>query len=66
MTKLSQLLTDDEGQHDLGFVLWALGSVVFMVLACINYGKFDAQQFGIGFGAVLGAGGAMTWLRSKA
>ena len=62
---LQDLITDDEGQYDIGFVLWMVGGVVFPVLACVNYGRFDAQTFGIGFGAVLGAGGMMSWLRSR-
>ena len=62
---LRSILTNDDDQYDIGFVLWALGTVAFLVLAGINYAKFDAQQFGIGFAAVLGAGGAMSWLRSR-
>lgn len=59
------LLTDDEDQYDIGFVLWALGTIAFLVLASVNWKAFDAQTFGIGFAAVLGAGGAMSWMRSK-
>lgn len=57
------LLTDDADQYDIGFVIWAVGTLAFLVLASVNYSRFDAQQFGIGFAAVLGAGGAMSWLR---
>jgi len=59
------LVTDDKNQYDIGFVAWLLGVLTFLVLACVNYDKFDAQQYGIGFGAVLAAGGAMSWLRSR-
>ena len=59
------LLTDDEDQYDIGFVLWAIGALVFLVLAAVNYAKFDAQTFGIGFASLLGSGGAMSWLRSR-
>ncbi len=62
---LKALVTDDDDQYDIGFVLWAIGTLVFLCLAGINYPKFDAQTFGIGFAAVLGAGGAMSWLRSR-
>jgi hypothetical protein len=60
---LKSLLTDAQDQYDIGFVAWLAGVAVFLVLACITWQKFDAQQFGIGFGAVLGGGGAMSWLR---
>lgn len=59
------MLTDDEGQRDLGYVIWFAGVVVFLGLAIINHARFDAQGFGIGFGAVLSAGGLMSWLRKK-
>ena len=62
---LRDLVTDDEQQYDIGFVLWLVGGVVFLILAAVNWSKFDAQTFGVGFGAVLGAGGAMSWMRSR-
>ena len=62
---IKDLLTDDAGQYDIGFVIWMLGAVVFLTLACIKWAAFDPQTFGIGFAAVLGAGGAMSWLRSR-
>lgn len=57
------MLTDDEGQKDIGYVIWAAGTLVFLALAILNHARFDAQGFGLGFAAVLGAGGAMSWLR---
>ena len=62
---LKDLLTDDANQYDIGFILWSSGVVMFQVLAAINYAKFDAQQYGIGLGAALAAGGMMSWLRDK-
>lgn len=62
---LHNVLTDDANQYDIGFCWWSAGVVMFLVLAAINYGKFDAQQYGIGFGAVLAAGGMMSWLRDR-
>lgn len=62
---LRTLLTDDNNQYDIGFVLWALGALLFLTLAAVNYKSFAPQEFGIGFAAVLGAGGAMSWMRSK-
>lgn len=64
MTWFKDTITDDAGQYDIGFILWLVGGVVFLGLACANWQRFDAQQYGIGFGAVLAAGGAMSWLRT--
>jgi hypothetical protein len=63
--RLRDLLTDSEGQYDLGYFLWSVGVVVFLVLACVNWQRFDALTFGCGFGSILGAGGAMTWMRAN-
>jgi len=60
---LRDLVTDDDDQYDIGFVLWMLGTLMFLCLSAVNWHKFDPQTFGIGFGAVLAAGGAMSWLR---
>ena len=60
---LRDLVTDDDDQYDIGFVLWMLGTVMFLALSGVNWHKFDPQTFGIGFGAVLAAGGAMSWMR---
>lgn len=65
MSWLTDLLTDDAGQHDLGMWLWMAGCVVFLVLSCVNYGKFEPMLYGTGFAAILGAGGAMSWMRSN-
>lgn len=62
---LRDLVTDDDDQYDVGFVIWALGSMAFLVLAGVNWHRFNPQEFGIGFGSVLGGGGAMSWLRKK-
>jgi hypothetical protein len=59
------LFTDSEDQADIGYVAWLAGVMVFLALAVLNYEKFDAQTFGIGFGAILGSGGAMTWMRAR-
>ena len=60
---LRDLLTDDRDQYDIGFVLWMLGSLMFLVLSGVHWRQFDPQTFGMGFGAVLGAGGFMSWMR---
>jgi hypothetical protein len=60
---LRDLVTDDDDQYDIGFVLWMLGTLMFLVLSGINWQKFDPWTWGGGFGAVLAAGGAMSWMR---
>jgi hypothetical protein len=62
---LKDLLTDDAGQFDVGFIAWLAGVVVFLVLSCVHHERFDPSQYGVGFGAILGAGGAMSWMRSR-
>jgi hypothetical protein len=62
-------LTGIDGEsYDLGRVLWALafltgiGLEVFSVTESL---KFDLQQYGIGVGALLVAGGASLHLKAK-
>jgi Zn-dependent protease len=64
------LLTEsDNTTYDAGRVLWAAGVIVFLGLAVYvtvkrDQPEFDFQAFGIGFGAVLAAGGGMVaWMR---
>lgn len=56
--------TDD---YDLGRVLWAVAVVVFLFLSVYSVvvakQPFDAAVYGMGLGAVLGAGGAALWLK---
>lgn len=65
MEWLRDLLTDDHNQYDIGFCGWFAGVIVFLILACLNWQRFDPQTMGIGFAAILGAGGAMSWMRTK-
>jgi hypothetical protein len=56
----------DNATLDLGRVLWAQGTLVFSGLAIyhvIHTHTFDYQAFGLGFGAVLGAGGVAIWAK---
>jgi hypothetical protein len=68
---IKHLLTEnDNATYDTGRVLWAAGVVVFLYLAVYvtitkDEPTFDFQAFGIGFGAVLAAGGGMVaWMRT--
>ena len=66
---LYQAFTGKDNQTiDVGRILWALGVLVFLYLSVydiIRGSKFDAQMWGIGFGAVLAAGGAAIALKAK-
>lgn len=56
----------DNATLDLGRILWAKGCIVFNGLAIyhvIHTHTFDYQAFGLGFGAVLSAGGAALWAK---
>ena len=72
MRFLVDLLTgDDNATYDMGRLLWAAGVAVYLWLSAYSvlHGEthaFDAQGFGIGFGAVLAAGGGMVaWTRKS-
>lgn len=56
---------NDAAEYDIGWLIWACMSLEFAVLSAINYLRFDATQFGVGAAAILGAGGAMSWMRTK-
>lgn len=66
---LKDLLTGIDGESfDIGRVLWALAFLVGLGLAvyCTVMGKpFDLQQYGIGVGALLLAGGGSLRLKSS-
>lgn len=64
------LTLDDNETLDLGRLLWALGVVAFISLSTYTTVRqdkpFDPQAFGVGFAAVLAAGGGMVqWMRDK-
>lgn len=49
-------------------VIWLLGSLVFLGLTVYDAWqekKFDPQQFGTGFGVLMGGGGASLYLKDK-
>lgn len=64
---LKQLFTGVDNQTlDLGRVLWAAGAITFMGTAVYAVWKgqpFAPQDYGIGLGAVLAAGGAALKLK---
>jgi hypothetical protein len=64
------LLTEaDNTTWDVGRFQWAAGTVVFFLLSLYSYiykgQMFDPIAWGTGFGAVMAAGGAMVWIKSK-
>ena len=72
--RLNHLLSDcfttrDGGSWDAGKIAWAFGIFAFLGLESWNVvvakNAFDMQAFGIGFGAVLAAGGAALALKAK-
>lgn len=56
---------NDAAEYDIGWILWALMALEFGVLSAMNWARFDATQFGVGAAAILGAGGAMSWMRNR-
>jgi hypothetical protein len=58
----------DNATWDLGRLLWAKTSVVYCVISgyqVYHAGAFDPQQWAIGAGAILAAGGGSLALKSK-
>lgn len=54
--------------YDLGRILWALAFLVGVgleIFTVITHRTFDLQQYGIGVGALLMAGGASLNLKAK-
>lgn len=68
-TMLLQTFTGaDNKTIDLGRLLWAKGVFVFFGLTIYDVYRgatFDASTWGVGFGAVLAAGGAALALKAK-
>lgn len=61
-TILKDTLTAKDGEsYDIGKVIWAMGTMVYLAGAIVNMSKgipFDYNEFGLGFGAVIAAGAA--------
>jgi hypothetical protein len=67
---IKQLLTEaDNSTWDVGRFQWVIGTIIFFLLSLYAYGyngqAFDPMTWGAGFGAVMGGGGAMVWMKSK-
>lgn len=66
---INSLLTEeDNSTPNIASVLWVVGVLGFIILAGYavwHSGAFDAQSYGIGFGSVLGGGGAGLALKQK-
>lgn len=69
MSFLRDCLTGIDGEsYDIGRVLWVLGILTFIglsVVAMLKTGTFDPMNWGTGYGAILGGGGAGIGLKSK-
>ena len=58
----------DNETYDIARVLWALGVLSFIACAAwvvIHSGVFDPQNFGTGFGFIMGGGGGSVWAKAK-
>jgi len=58
----------DNETFDLARVLWAMGALAFIAFVGWNVyrtGAFDAQNFGTGFGLIMGSGGGSVWAKAK-
>ncbi len=66
---LKDILTARDGEsYDVGRVLWAIGAVAFIALtayAVYRGGAFDPLNWGTGYGAILGGGGAGIRLKAQ-
>jgi len=59
----------DNETFDIARVLWALGALSFLAFVgwtVYRSGAFDAQNFGTGFGLIMGSGGGSVWAKAKA
>jgi hypothetical protein len=69
MKFLKDILTGIDGEsYDVGRVLWALSVLIGLglsVYSTVFKVAFDLQQYGIGAGALLAAGGAGLWAKAK-
>jgi len=67
---IKDLVTEADGESFCPErVLLIIGALVFLGLAvfAVFHGKdFNAQDYGIGFGSLLGGGGAGIWAKGKA
>ena len=49
-------------------MLWALGAISFIAYVgwtVVHTGAFDAQNYGAGFGLIMGSGGGSVWAKAK-
>ena len=61
--------TKDGESFDVGRVLWIISVFTFLGLAgwdvVMNHARFNMQDFGVGIGMTLAAGGAALMLKAK-
>lgn len=56
----------DNQTYDAGRVLWAIGTLAYIGFtwyALLHDWKWDAQDWAIGFGAIMTGGGAALWAK---
>jgi len=64
----SLLTEEDDRTPNVAIVAWAVGTFFFIVFAGYSVwhtGKFDMQSYGIGFGALMTAGGGSLWMKQR-
>lgn len=69
MKLIDDCFKQSDGTWDLSRFMWAALAVAFLcnaAYAVFTSHQFGAQDFGIGAGALLGAGGAGVWAHGKA
>jgi hypothetical protein len=66
---IKDCLTGKDGEsYDVGRLLWILGVLAFIglsIYSLCNKGTFDPMNWGTGYGAILGGGGAGIGMKSK-
>ncbi len=69
MKLLSDCFQNEKDEWDISRIMWAaliIGFICNAAWAVFHSHQFDAQNFGIGAGALLGGGGAGTMWHGKA
>lgn len=67
---MRHILTGIDGEsYDIARVVWAIGSMAYVVLAVadlfVRGNSFNPQEYGVGFGALMAGGGAAVSLKAK-
>jgi hypothetical protein len=63
MIRLNALRGPTSGHFDVSRIMWFLGGVTYLAMGVIHLVRdriFDPQEFGLGFGLMMAAGGGAT------